>query len=61
MEGCEVCTHELRLIDEQDSCISLQIHPLGFLDDLQSADCDVLFIGEAEAHEVQHGESIERD
>lgn len=47
-------THKLFLVDQQDSCVSLEIDALGFAHDFKAFDGDVFLVGQTEADYVQH-------
>ena len=46
--------YQFFMVYEQDAGVGFEVDPFGFAHYCQSLDCDVLFIGEAEAYKVKH-------
>ena len=47
-------THKLLFVNQQDTGVCFEVHPLSVLNDLKTLDCDIGLVGEAQAYEVQH-------
>lgn len=47
--------YEFSLVNHEDAGICFKVDAGAFLDDLESGNGDVFFVGEAEADEVEHG------
>lgn len=47
--------YEFGLVNHEDAGVCFEVDAGAFLDDLETGDGDVFFIGEAEADEVEHG------
>ena len=48
------CSHQYALVDEQDRRVGFEVDALGFLNDLETLDGDISFVGQAESDDVQH-------
>ena len=46
--------YQFFMVYEQDAGVGFEVDPFGFAHYFQSLNCDVLFIREAEAYEVEH-------
>lgn len=46
--------YQLLRVYEQYARVRFQIDPLGLFDDFETLDRDILLVGQAEAHQVEH-------
>jgi hypothetical protein len=46
--------YQFFLVHHENGSVGLKIDSLGALDYFKALDCDVFFVGEAEAYEVEH-------
>ena len=49
-----ILAYQCRLVDEEDARVGLEVDARRFSHYVQAFDCDVCFVGEAEAYEVEH-------